>query len=77
MILGKKTIGTGAKITSSSFLSFVCSECCWEYNGSEEDFNNLPVEYICMECGAGKVNFKPFQVIRIGNRIIYKFFENE
>jgi rubredoxin len=45
--------------SNSSPMFYMCNVCEWVYDGSE-DFNNLPVEYICIKCGAAKVNFKPF-----------------
>jgi len=57
----KNNIRIDTENANSSPQSFLCSVCGFVYNGSEKDFNNLPIEYICINCGATKVNFKPFQ----------------
>ena len=53
-------VGNDTKIENSAVLAFACGVCGWIFNGSEKDFNDLPVEYNCLKCGATKVNFKPF-----------------
>jgi len=57
----EKTISIDTENANSSPLSFLCSVCGLAYNGSEKDFNNLPIEYMCINCGATKINFKAFQ----------------
>ena len=61
MFTKKNNIKIDTKNVNSSPLSFLCGVCGLVYNGSEKDFVNLPIEYICIKCGATKVNFKPFQ----------------
>ena len=53
-----KNIRIETNSEKSSILYFTCSVCEWVFNGSKDDFNNLPVEYNCIKCGATKVNFK-------------------
>ena len=35
-----------------------CNVCGWEYDGSEGPFENLPDDYVCPVCGAGKDEFE-------------------
>ena len=61
MTVENSNIGFYTKVAKSPPFSFACGVCGWAYNGNKEEFNNLPVEYICSKCGATKVNFKPLQ----------------
>ena len=35
-----------------------CNVCGWDYDGSEGPFENLPDDYVCPVCGAGKDEFE-------------------
>ena len=53
-------IGIDAEIENAFFVA--CSVCGWEYNESEDEFDQLPIDYNCIKCGTTKVNFMPFIV---------------
>ena len=43
---------------------YVCLVCGWVYDPAENnnvDFNSLPDDWVCPECGAGKDQFKETQ----------------
>ena len=37
---------------------YTCNVCGWEYDDSEGPFENLPDDYVCPVCGAGKDEFE-------------------
>ena len=37
---------------------YTCNVCGWEYDASEGAFENLPEDYVCPVCGAGKDVFE-------------------
>ena len=37
---------------------YKCSVCGYEFEGTKEEFENLPDDYECPACGVGKSSFE-------------------